>query len=136
MVKRDVVTIWQSAKIRGSWGFASESLHQGWINPVVVFGKARRRKIIFGKTERRWHALPVRKAATVCQERQPKGYRAGAHPCVNVSRVYSCSPGTRVLGRGRGHKDTRNRRMRPTTKAVAAPVEVCTVDVMTEVVWR
>lgn len=78
----------------------------------------------------------MRKVAAVCQKRQPEGCRAGAHPYVNVSTIYSCSPGTRVLGRGRGHKDTRDRRMRPTAKAVAAPVEVCTVDVMVEVVWR
>lgn len=55
---------------------------------------------------------------------------------LTLSTIYSCSPGTRVLGRGRGHKDTRNRRMRFTAKAVAAPVEVCTVDVRVEVVWR
>ncbi|CAI6343979.1 unnamed protein product [Macrosiphum euphorbiae] len=78
----------------------------------------------FGKTAWRWHALRVRKAATAWQDRQPEGCRADAHPSDDVSSACSWGPGTHVLGWGRGHKATHDKRLRPTANAVATPVEV------------
>jgi len=122
--ERGELVAWRPAIIRGSQGFPSESLHQGLINPAVVFGKARLRKTTSGKTTWRWHALRVRKAATAWQDRQPEGCRADAHLSDDVSNACSWGPGTRVLGWGRGHKATRDRRLRPTANEVATPVEV------------
>lgn len=79
----------------------------------------------------------MRKAVTAWQERQPEGCRGGTHPSDDVSNARPWGPGTHVLGWGRGHKATRDRRLRPTANAAATPAkaraEVCTIDVEVDV---